>query len=430
MSSILDETERGAKDAAVAPDTGRPLSRVSVIRFAVGFTLFSVLWAMSATMGSSMLLPQRFNGLGIGRPEAILGIMNSVGVLFALVANLVFGALSDATRSRFGRRTPWILSGGFVAGLGFYLTSISTTLPGIVGWSVVQQIGLNMMIAPCVAVFADRIPEMTRGTMSAFYGAGALVGQSLGNIIGAHFLGNVRMGFTFGVVCWILSGVLTVLVFPREQDCSSAEGAHVNLNDMLRQFKPPIKGARDFWLALVGRMLLIFGYMSISGYQLYIVQKYIGLDDAEAATTISTMSLITLVISLVTSLASGPISDRIGRRKLPVAVSSVIIAVGMAFPLIMPSRLSMLMFAGIAGLGYGIYMAVDQALNVDVLPNSDEAGKDLGILNLANTVGQVIAPVAVSAVVVATGSYQLVFGFAIIAVLAGAMVIMFIRSVK
>ena len=75
-------------------------------------------------------------------------------------------------------------------------------------------------------------------------------------------------------------------------------------------------------------------------------------------------------------------------------------------------------------------MAVDQALNVDVLPNPDEAGKDLGILNLANTLGQVIAPVAVSAVVVATGSYRLVFGFAIVAVLAGAAIIMFIKSVK
>lgn len=428
--SIPAETVRGEGNSAIAPDTGRPLSRVSVMRFAIGFTFFSVLWAMSATMGSSMLLPQRFNGLGIGRPEAILGIMNSVGVLFALVANLVFGAFSDATHSRFGRRTPWILSGGFVAGLGFYLTSVSVTLTGIVGWSVVQQIGLNMMIAPCVAVFADRIPEMTRGTMSAFYGAGALIGQSLGNIIGAQFLGNVRMGFTFGVICWILSGVLTVLIFPREKAYSAMESKHVNLRNVLRQFKPPTKGSRDFWLALVGRMLLIFGYMSISGYQLYIVQKYIGLDNAEAVATISTMSLITLIISLVTSLASGPISDRIGKRKLPVFVSSAIIAIGIAVPWVLKSQFSMFAYAALMGLGYGIYMAVDQALNVDVLPNPDEAGKDLGILNLANTLGQVIAPIVVSSIVVATGGYFLVFPIAIAAVMVGAVVILFIKKVK
>ena len=59
----------------------------------------------------------------------------------------------------------------------------------------------------------------------------------------------------------------------------------------------------------------------------------------------------------------------------------------------------MMLYAGVAGTGYGIYIAVDQALNVDVLPSQEEAGKDLGILNLANTVGQVLAPVIVGGVV-------------------------------
>ena len=55
----------------------------------------------------------------------------------------------------------------------------------------------------------------------------------------------------------------------------------------------------------------------------------------------------------------------------------------------------------------GLEFAVDQALNVDVLPSQEEAGKDLGILNLANTVGQVLAPVVVGAIVLATGGLRL-----------------------
>jgi MFS family permease len=90
----------------------------------------------------------------------------------------------------------------------------------------------------------------------------------------------------------------------------------------------------------------------------------------------------------------------------------------------------MFAYAALMGLGYGIYMAVDQALNVDVLPNPDEAGKDLGILNLANTLGQVIAPIVVSSIVVATGGYFLVFPIAIAAVMVGAVVILFIKKVK
>ncbi len=66
---------------------------------------------------------------------------------------------------------------------------------------------------------------------------------------------------------------------------------------------------------------------------------------------------------------SGPISDRIGKRKLPVFVSSTIIAIGIAVPWVLKSQFSMFVYAALMGLGYGIYMVVDQALNVDVLPN-------------------------------------------------------------
>lgn len=196
------------------------------------------------------------------------------------------------------------------------------------------------------------------------------------------------------------------------------------------QFRPPTTGASDFYKALVGRLLLIFGYNMIVGYQLYVCMRYIGQDKTAASATVSTMAVITMVVSLVVSLASGPISDHLGKRKLPVFISSAIIAVGIAVPWLIPTKGAMLAYAALMGLGYGIYMAVDQALNVDVLPNPDEAGKDLGILNLANTLGQVIAPIVVSSIVVATGGYFLVFPVAIVAVMAGAVVILFIKKVK
>lgn len=63
-------------------------------------------------------------------------------------------------------------------------------------------------------------------------------------------------------------------------------------------------------------------------------------------------------------------------RKVPVIIASLLFAIGTAMPWIMPSVTGMYLYAGIAGLGYGVYSAIDQALNVDVLPNKEEAGKD------------------------------------------------------
>lgn len=415
----------------IAPDTGKPMSKSTFYRFCIGFIIFGVMWMMSGTIGSAVLLPQRFNDLFPGNSEAVLGSMQAAGSIFALISNLVFGALSDACRSRFGRRSPWIAIGGIFTGAAFWFTSVQTTVSGIViGWSALQ-VGLNCMLAPAVAVLSDRVPLNRRGTISAFYGAGATCGQSIGTIIGSAFITNPIPGFLFGTVSWLFTGIIVLLIWPREKSAKDeTSGEPFSIVRLLKSFIPPTKNCRDFYVALVGRLLFIFGYFVITGYQLYILQRYIGLDDVAAAGVLSTMSVIIMVVSLVTSLISGVISDRIGKRKPLIAASSFIICIAFAVPWLIPSAMSMYIFAALSGFGYGIYSAVDQALNVDVLPSKEEAGKDMGIQNLANTLGQAVAPAVTSGIVASTGSYFLTFPVAIALVLAGVVFIMMVKKVK
>lgn len=421
-----------------APDTGRPLTRKERIRFGVGFLLFSLLWMTAGTSGSQVLLPQRFTELGIGSPAVILGTMNSVGCVFALVANWFFGALSDMSHSRFGKRTPWIIIGGFVTAAGYLLTSQANTMVLIVsGWCVVQ-VGVNMMIAPTVAILSDRIPEANRGVFSALYGGGSIVGQSLGTLIGAQLISKIGLGFMVGVALFAITGVAAVLILPRERSAAETwrgglktPAQNHNKIDMAyvaRSFTLPTRNCRNFYFALVGRLLLITGWQMVSSYQLYILQQYCGLGKEASAAAISMMSIISMLVLIFSTLLSGYLSDRLQRRKVVVVVGSVIIAAGLAVPIVMPTAFGMMVYAGVAGVGYGIYTSVDQALNVDVLPNKDQAGKDLGILNLANTIGQVLSPVIVSVIVISTNNYAVIFPAAILSVLVGAGVIMGISS--
>ena len=420
-------------ESAIAPDTGRPMSKTETWRFMIGFIIFGIMWMMSGTIGSNVLFPERFNGLGIGQPEAILAAMNSVGCVFALISNLVFGALSDHCHSRFGKRTPFVVVGGFICGIAFWSTANAVTLPTIVGSWCLLQIGLNCMLAPAVAILSDRIPLNKRGTLSAFYGGGATVGQSIGTIIGTQFLTNPIPGFIVGTVSWFLTGVLAVIIWPREKSAALAEGEtkeKLSASSILAMFVPPTKNCRDFYLALVGRLFLIFGYFCVNGYQLYILEKYVGLSVTDAGAVLSSMSVVIMIVSLVASLTSGTISDKIGRRKPIIAVATILIAAGIAAPWILKSVLGMYGFALLAGLGYGIYSSVDQALNVDVLPNKENAGKDLGILNMANTIGQILGPIVTSSIVVATGSYFLAFPVAIVLVAVGFVFIALIKNVR
>lgn len=174
---------------------------------------------------------------------------------------------------------------------------------------------------------------------------------------------------------------------------------------------------------------MLLSYQMITIYQLYILENYVGLEVKEAGVVISSMSVITMVVSLVGSVAAGPLSDMIGRCKVPIVIASVLFAIGIAMPWLMPSATGMLLYAGIAGLGYGVYSSVDQALNVDVLPNKEEAGKDLGILNLATTLGQMLGPVLMSAITLSLG-YAFAFPIAIAFALLGCVFIMLIRGVR
>lgn len=433
MQSQAILSEEGApapSEPSRSPDTGEVFTRAHALRFSIGFVVLGLLWTVGLATVSSVLLPQRLKDIGVSSPDALLGTVNSITALISLLSNLVFGNLSDRSRFRMGRRAPWIFSGTILAGVTLFLV-------GIVGNPVLltvsycfAMVGLNMMLAPAVAVLSDRVPLSHRGTMSAFYGAGTTVGFALGALVGARYITDTTPGFVLAGIIMAVSGGIALAIWPREPDARSIPRTDSgSFKDLLVSFRPP-RNAPDFYKAFVGRLLMLLSYQMIFAYQLYIVQDYVGQSTAESGKTIATMSVITLVVSIVAPMISGPLSDKLGRRKVPVVAASVLFAIGIAMPWVLPTVTGMYLFSAIAGFGYGVYTAVDQALNVDVLPSQEEAGKDLGILNLGTTLGQMVGPIVTSSIVVLAGGYSFVFPVSIVAALAGAVVITRIKSVK
>lgn len=336
----------------LAPDTGAPLSRSTLIRFGVGFFGISLLWAIGLNTIASVLLPQRLKDIGVDNPTALLGSISAVTALVSLVSNLVFGNLSDRTRSRFGKRSPWVVCGGVLGGLSLFAIGVLANSAVITVVYCVCMVGLNMMLAPAIAVLSDRVPESIRGTMSTFWGVGASVGYPLGAIVGARFIsesGASVSGFTLGGVLMGIAGLFAVLVWPREKSAADEAAAAKSLGDVLRSFIPPTRGAGDFWKAFFGRFTMLISYQMINAYQLYIIQDYLGLSTEESGATVTVMSSITLVVGLVGGFLGGPLSDILKRRKVPVVMASLLFALGVLMPWIMPTTTGIYLFALIAG---------------------------------------------------------------------------------
>lgn len=418
------------KDPSLSPATGKPLDKVTIARFGAGFIIFGVLWMSGLGIVSAVLLPMHYKTIEGVNPDALIGIVNAFTAVASLIANLMFGNFSDRSRSRFGRRTPWILFGAVLGGVTLFLTGTTHNAVLLTIFYCACMFGLNCMIAPMVAILSDRVPSGVRGTMSAFYGAGATIGSPIGTMLGALFIKNLIPGFAVAGVLMFLGGVVSMLIMPKEESADFLPKDEGSLKDVLVSFRPPaFHGAHDFYKAFVGRFCMLVSYQMIAVYQLYIIQNYIGQSVDESAVTVSVVSMIMMVMSLVGSFISGPVSDIIGRRKVPVVVASVLFAIGIAMPWVFPSSMGMYLFAGIAGLGYAVYSAVDQALLVDVLPNKEEAGKDLGILNMATTLGQMCGPIVMSALVVNLG-YNFAFPTSIALAIIGCFFIMAIKKVK
>ncbi|OZG68659.1 MFS transporter [Bifidobacterium eulemuris] len=408
-------------------------SAVNKWRFTAAFMCFAVLSGAAFYMTMSVMVPQRLRDLGIENSTAVLGAINSAGSIASIFIALFVGALSDRTASRWGRRTPWIFAGAFVYGICFWSLSRPSNAVIIGICYVLALVGLNMVQAPIYARLSDQVEEKSRATVSAAIGGGGVIGQGIGTLIGSSLIENMELGFVCAGLCALAAGVLSVIVAPREpssKDMPKDTTGKPMWKVVVESLTPPLKDCADFYRAFICRTCLIVAYQMVFSYQLYILQDHVGETKLEAAASIQIISVITMIVSMIASLISGPIADALHRRKAPIVVACILFAIGLAMPWIFPTQMGMFLFGGIASFGYGMYLSVDQALNVDVLPNKETAGKDLGFMNIATCAGQAIGVAITSSIVTVTGSYVPVFPTAIAMTAIAAVSVLGIKRVR
>jgi MFS family permease len=351
------------------------------------------------------------------------GLIAGVSAIFATVFNPVAGALSD----RSGRRNPWILGGGLAAVPAMFLLGLADTVLLItIAWCLGQAV-MNVYQAALTSVVPDRVAPAARGRASAAVGLGLPFGSALGALVGAAFSEDYRTGYlVFGVI--VAGAALLFTVLTREERLEAR--AAVPAREQLAAFASALRD-HDFRWAFIGRALLVLGYFAVSGYQLYILQDHTvlpaGMEPEEAVAVLMPLTSGAMVVSTV---AGGYLSDRLDRRKLFVGASALLSAVALLVPALSASWTAMLVFAGVNGLAFGCYMAVDTALVTMVLPRAEVAARDMGVLNIANAGPQIVAPFIASLIVSASGGYTALFLTAAALSVAGALAVRPIRSVR
>ena len=101
---------------------------------------------------------------------------------------------------------------------------------------------------------------------------------------------------------------------------------------------------------------------------------------------------VVAAVLMVTAVGFGIWSDRSGKRKVFVIWSGVVGAFAAGLLAVAQTWPAAIVAAILMGIGYGIYTSVDFALITQVLPGAADRGKDLGVINIANALPQVVAP--------------------------------------
>ncbi|HEX4443739.1 MAG TPA: MFS transporter [Galbitalea sp.] len=391
--------------------------------------VMSLVFFAAITGLGQVLLPTQLVNIDAAAKVTNLALVTTISFVVTVIAQPLIGAISDRTRSRLGRRAPWMLIGAAIGGAVLLGVGSLTSIIWLTLCWVVIQVSLNAVIGPLSAIIPDRYPRERRGVASAMFGVGTTLGLTIGVILSGIVANQIGIGYSIFGIAIIIAAVLFVLI-NRDYSSKTASIEPFKLGRFLASFWISPRKHPDFTWAFVARFCFILGYFVILLYQLYILTDYIHLGITDAHTIQGLVAVYSLVTTLITVTLGGFWSDRLKRRKIFVYAASVLIALGMAAPLLFPSVEGMLLMGGISGLGFGLYTACDTALMTEVLPRDGaSAGKDLSILNLATTFPQAVAAI-VAALIIGTFGYHGLFVFSMIAVVLGGLALIPIRSVR
>ncbi|MFT4123663.1 MAG: MFS transporter [Microbacteriaceae bacterium] len=428
MHSSQPAAETGAVAETGAPQRPRRLAFEFVLLLPATAAMYSVFQGMQ-----SVLLPLQVQNLAGDEKVNLLAVLAALGALVAAIANPLAGFLSDRTRSRFGRRAPWLIVTALLAALALLLLAGQQQyfLLGAVYCLVMLVMGSYQAVIS--AIIPDRVPVERRGTASAVVG----VATPLGVLFGVNMVSRV---FTTPIAGYALLGITLVVfatlfvVFTRDEPVAAPAPARekVSFGVALARFFGSFRSA-DFSWAFAARALFMFGFWGVASYLLYTLQDYVQADtipDGDAVAAVGTLTTITTIGLLIGTVIGGWVSDLIKRRKVVVIVSALVCALAFSIPLFSPTFTGMIVFEAVAGLAFGAYLAVDTALMTLVLPTDEDNARDLGILNVAQTGPQVLAQFVGAFIINLLGGYASLFVFAIVCAILGAAAILPIKRVR
>lgn len=405
-----------------------PVARVRAGWMSLLFFANIALW-LGVYAPIQVLLPKQAELLDAANKESVFSLVTGVGAIVALIANPAIGLLSDRTCSARGRRHPWTAAGAVVAAAGLLVLAFAPNIAIMVlGWCLVQA-GLNGMLAMLVSAIADRVPVPQRAQVGGLVGIAQMLGTVLGAVVVVVMLDLAGLPLAYAVCAAIvLAGAAAFVLRTPDARLPIAFRSSMRSRDVLSNLWISPREHPDFAWAWGCHFMIGLGNAFGTLYLLFFLKDAVHYEDPDTGLLIM-MGLYGAAL-IVGALIAGHLSDKSGRRKPYVLAAAAVMAVAALLLVVWQNWTAALVASPLLGVGFGAYMAVALAMLTQVLPAAQNRAKDLGVINIANSLPQVVAPMLTAPILAYLGGYPSLFAASALSTVIAAVLVTRVKAVN
>ena len=357
------------------------------------------------------VLPRMIESAAGPADKAIgLGLVTGLGAFAALVFNPLAGHYSDRWVSA-DNRAAMILVGLVTGGVAHVILGYQHSIVGIAIWWTLCQATINIAYAPMSAIVVDHVDKRSWGLVWGLISVAQAVGLIIGLAAVVLVFPSVTAGMTAISVGYVVCLFPLIVVLYRLPRVSyGSEGSPATGASGRPDLRALLATGQGFGLVFVGKFLIMLAETVALLYLYYYLQDVVHYRHPGDGQLI--LILIATVAVIIATVAVGRVADLSGGYRRYAVLSSMLMAATGFLLAGFATWGLVLVCAFTLGAGYGAFQSVSQALSMVVLPSPANAGRDLGIINIASAVPQVIGAPIAGLVVAGAGGYRGLFVFA------------------
>ncbi|ASJ15626.1 sucrose transporter [Thermococcus chitonophagus] len=413
--------------------------------FLLGFGFFgiSIIWALYNAY-VPIFLQDTFH-----LSKTVTGFIMTIDNLFAVLLLPFLGALSDMTRTRLGRRKPYILLGAPSAALMFALIPVARRYENLalfMGTIIFMNFFMALFRSPVIAFMPDITPSEKRsqanGIINFMGGLGALLAYFGGKVL---YDMNYAYPFYFGALIMLIANLLVVIFVP-EPEQYRVPGAKLDIRKILREttkksFGELKENLKDVFASkeksLLAILLAIFfwfiAFNSLETFFTSYAKYHLGIEESTGAFMLGVFSLSFMLFAI----PAGFIGARLGRRRtisLGLLITTAIVLVAFyigetskpaSSSLSDPVVMSFMGLFFVGGIGWAMINVNSLPMVVD-MTTEEKLGGYTGLYYFFSQAANLVAP-PLSGAFIDIAGYKTLLPFAAVFFLLALITMRFVR---